>query len=109
MNNDKEIPQITSPVSTVAEDAVDQLQANEKLIAGQLVQNICYCNLSSLKGDTPLGSNWRGTESFKLQYTTNKLTVNVHNQSPIGTINVIYRKIIIPDLGVIYQPVRCNL
>ncbi|KAK3867494.1 hypothetical protein Pcinc_027049 [Petrolisthes cinctipes] len=33
MNNDKEKPQITSPVSTVAEDAVDQLQANEKLIA----------------------------------------------------------------------------
>ncbi|XP_050723711.1 kinesin-like protein unc-104 isoform X6 [Eriocheir sinensis] len=31
--NDKETPQITSPVSTVAENAVDQLQANEKLIA----------------------------------------------------------------------------
>lgn len=31
--NDKETPQITSPVSTVAEVAVDQLQANEKLIA----------------------------------------------------------------------------
>lgn len=54
MNNDKEIPQITSPVSTVAEDAVDQLQANEKLIAGQLVQNICHFNLRSLKGDSLL-------------------------------------------------------
>ncbi|KAG0722229.1 Kinesin-like protein unc-104 [Chionoecetes opilio] len=31
--NDKETPQITSPVSTVAENAVDQLHANEKLIA----------------------------------------------------------------------------
>ncbi|XP_064113452.1 kinesin-like protein unc-104 [Macrobrachium nipponense] len=31
--NDKETPQINSPVSTVAEVAVDQLQANEKLIA----------------------------------------------------------------------------
>ena len=33
--NDKETPQITSPVSTVAENAVDQLHANEKLIAGK--------------------------------------------------------------------------
>ncbi|XP_069992040.1 kinesin-like protein unc-104 isoform X12 [Penaeus vannamei] len=32
-NNGKETPQITSPVSTVADMAVDQLQANEKLIA----------------------------------------------------------------------------
>ncbi|XP_071516816.1 kinesin-like protein unc-104 isoform X8 [Panulirus ornatus] len=32
-NNDKETPQITSPVSSVAEVAADQLQANEKLIA----------------------------------------------------------------------------
>ncbi|XP_042232054.1 kinesin-like protein unc-104 isoform X1 [Homarus americanus] len=32
-NNDKETPQITSPVSTVAEVAADQLHANEKLIA----------------------------------------------------------------------------
>ncbi|KAK8750322.1 hypothetical protein OTU49_014780 [Cherax quadricarinatus] len=31
--NDKETPQITSPVSTVAEVAADQLHANEKLIA----------------------------------------------------------------------------
>ncbi|XP_068217159.1 kinesin-like protein unc-104 isoform X4 [Palaemon carinicauda] len=31
--NDKETPKINSPVSTVAECAVDQLQANEKLIA----------------------------------------------------------------------------
>ncbi|KAK7079601.1 hypothetical protein SK128_026926, partial [Halocaridina rubra] len=31
--NDMETPQINSPVSTVAEVAVDQLQANEKLIA----------------------------------------------------------------------------
>ncbi|XP_047495502.1 kinesin-like protein unc-104 isoform X11 [Penaeus chinensis] len=32
-NNGKETPQITSPGSTVADMAVDQLQANEKLIA----------------------------------------------------------------------------
>lgn len=35
--NDKETPQITSPVSTVAEVAADQLHANEKLIAGKWV------------------------------------------------------------------------
>ena len=33
-NAQNNAPQITSPVSTVAEVAVDQLQANEKLIAG---------------------------------------------------------------------------